>query len=378
MFFRSNSLGLFLLCWLAIGTAQAVDYVTIKRGANEKELVGKIEVEAEDGGVLLLAPDGELWPIAAEDLVSKRSDEQEFAPLDRHAMGRQLLEQHPGFKLHATTHYLICYNTSPDYAKWVGSLYERLYDGFYNFWSKRGLKLHESELPLVAMVFDTRDRYAVFAREELGEAVGGIIGYYSLRSNQVTMYDLTGLEGLGLRGAKADRIKALLSRPEAERNVATIVHEATHQLMFNSGMQTRYSDIPFWVSEGLAVFFETPDLESKSGWKKIGAVNQYNRVQFARYLPQRPPNSLEALLTDDKRFRDPTTAPSAYAEAWALNYYLLKVRGDDYANYLQELAKLDALVALEPTQRVAMFKAAFGGDLKNIESDWLKYIRTVK
>lgn len=356
----------------------ALDYVTIKRGTGQREVAGKIEVEAEDGGVLLLARDGELWAITAEDLVSKRSDEQEFSPLTREEMSQQLLEQHAGFKLHATNHYLICYNTSPDYAKWVGSLYERLYDGFYNFWTKRGLKLRDPELPLVAVVFDTRDSYSVFAREELGDAVEGIIGYYSLRSNQVTMYDLTGLEGLGLKGAKSERIKTLLSRPQAERNVATIVHEATHQLAFNSGMQTRYADIPFWVSEGLAVYFETPDLDSKAGWKKIGAVNQYNRLQFARYLRERPPNSLESLLTDDQRFRDPKTAPNAYAEAWAFNYYLLKRRSDDYSKYLQSLTKLEALVALEPQQRVAVFKAAFGDDLKRLEADWLKFMRTVR
>ena len=358
--------------------ALAIDHVKIKRGTTEREISGKIEVEAEDGGVLLLSPDGELWAITGEEVISKHSDERPFAPLDREEMGRRLLEEHAGFKLHETNHYLICYNTSADYAKWVGSLYERLYDGFYNFWTKKGLKLRDPELPLVAVVFDTRESYSVFAREELGESVGNIIGYYSLRSNQVTMYDLTGLEGLGLRGAKAERIKTLLSRPEAERNVATIVHEATHQLAFNSGMQTRYADIPFWVSEGLAVYFETPDLESKTGWKKIGAVNQHNRMQFARYLPQRPANSLETLLTDDKRFRDPSNAPNAYAEAWAFNYYLLKRRSDDYSKYLQSLTKLEALVALEPQQRIALFKAAFGDDLNRLEADWLKFMRTVK
>jgi len=376
---QSRVEGLILALFLSVPLqALAVDYVTIKRGTSEREISGKIEVEAEDGGVLLLSPDGELWPITAEELVSKHSDDRPFAPLDRDEMGRRLLEQHEGFKLHSTAHYLICYNTSPDYAKWVGSLYERLYDGFYNFWTKRGLNLRDPELPLVAVVFDTRESYSVFAREELGDAVGGIIGYYSLRSNQVTMYDLTGLEGLALKGAKADRIKTLLSRPESERNVATIVHEATHQLAFNSGMQTRYADIPFWVSEGLAVYFETPDLDNKTGWKKIGAVNQFNRLQFARYLQQRPANSLESLLTDDKRFRDPKTAPNAYAEAWAFNYYLLKRRSQDYAKYLQSLTELEALVALEPQQRVAVFKAAFGDDLNRLEADWLKFMRTVK
>jgi hypothetical protein len=370
----------FVALLLVATTAQALDRVTLKRGNREIEVVGKIEVEAVDGGVLLLSPDGELWAITAEELVSKESDDQPFAPLTRDEMNRRLLEEHPGFKLHQTAHYTICYNTSQAYAQWVGSLYERLHDGFYNYWTKRGLKLRDAELPMVAVVFDTRENYALYARRELGEAVGGIIGYYSLRSNQVTMYDITGLDSTGgkQRGSSAARINALLSQPAAERNVATIVHEATHQLVFNSGMQTRYADIPFWVSEGLAVYFETPDLDSAKGWKKIGGVNRYNLLQFRRWLRDRPENHLEKLLVDDKPFRDPATAPHAYAEAWALNYFLLRTREDEYTEYLQQLTKLEPLVALEPQQRIAMFKAAFGGDLAKLEADFLKYMRGVR
>ena len=314
--------------------AWGLDYVKIKRGGQELEVTGKIEVEAVDGGVLLLARDGELWPITAEELVSKRSDKNEFTPFNKAEMNKQLLAKHPppGFKLHQTAHYTICYNTSPAYAQWVGSLYERLYDGFHNYWAKKGIKLTESELPLVALVFDSRETYELHARRELGDAVGSIIGYYSLQTNQVTMYDLTGLEGLGVknRGSSTARINALLSQPSAERNVATIVHEATHQLVYNSGLQTRYADIPFWVSEGLAVYFETPDLDSAKGWKRIGGVNQHNLLEFHKWLRERPANSLSSLLTDDRRFRDPKTASAAYSEAWSMNYFLLRTRGEEY------------------------------------------------
>lgn len=356
-----------------------LDYVKIKRGGKEQEIVGKIEVEAVDGGVLLLARDGELWPIVAEELVSKRSDKLEFKPFTETEMNKQLLVKHPGFKLHQTKHYTICYNTSPAYAQWVGSLYERLYDGFHNYWEKKGIKLAESELPLVALVFDSRESYEQNARRELGEAVGSIIGYYSLQTNQVTMYDLTGLEGLGVKKgvSSATRINAILSQPAAERNVATIVHEATHQLAYNSQLQTRYADIPFWVSEGLAVYFETPDLDSAKGWKRIGGVNQYNLVEFHKWLRERPANSLATLLTDDRRFRDPQTAAAAYAEAWSMNYFLLRTRGEQYADYLKKLATLKPLVALEPAQRLDMFNEAFGKDLETLEAEFLKYMRSV-
>ena len=89
----------------------------------------------------------------------------------------------------------------------------------------------------------------------------------------------------------------MLSRPEAELSVATIVHEATHQIAFNSGLQTRFADVPLWISEGIAVFFETPDLESAKGWRTIGAVNSARLAQFQRYLADRPPTSLKTLIS---------------------------------------------------------------------------------
>src|SRR5207253_9543744 len=70
-------------------------------------------------------------------------------------------------------------------------------------------------------------------------------------------------------------------------NIATVIHEATHQIAFNSGMHTRYADNPLWLAEGMAMYFETPDLSSKSGWKTAGAVNDLRLGQFQEFAAQR-------------------------------------------------------------------------------------------
>jgi hypothetical protein len=357
----------------------ALDYVTVRRGGESHEVAGKIEVEAVDGGVLLLATDGRMWPVKKEDLVARRSDDKPFAPLARDAFTKSLLAELPGFKVHATQHYLICYNTSPAYARWVGGLFEGLHKAFYNYWTRRGAELHEAQFPLVALVFDSQSAFAAHAHAELGEAVGSLIGYYSLESNRMTMYDLTGIEasaGGNDRNAAA-RINRVLSQPGAERTVATIVHEATHQLAFNSGLSVRYADVPFWVSEGIAIYFETPDLESTKGWRSIGAVNRYNLVNFRKYLARRPAGSLHLVLSDDKRFRDPATSGDAYAEAWALNYFLLHTRSAAYVKYLQLLAEQKPLVDIAPERRLKEFQQFFGNDMTALENDFLRYMRGV-
>jgi hypothetical protein len=362
-----------------IAPAVAVDQITIKQGGG-RVLSGKVLVEAEDGGVLLQTPEGRLWPLPKEEITAREANQKLFQPLDRDAFKKQLLASlPPGFKAHQTKHYIICYNTSSGYAAWVGTLYERLYAGFYNYWKKRGAELKEPEFPLAAIVFDTRESYEAYARAELGASTATIIGYYSLQSNLVTMYDLTGVAELKFAGDRNSqvRISQVLSQPNAERNVATIVHEATHQLAFNSGLQTRFSDTPFWVSEGLAVFFETPDLDNARGWGSIGAVNRYNMINFRKYLRTREPGSLGTLLAEDKRFRDPTTMADAYSEAWALNYYLIKTKPELYAKYLKVLAEQTPLVMQEPAARQEQFVKMFGGDLEKLEAEFLKYMRNI-
>jgi len=391
--FLSRLLATVALVLAGSGGARAVlalDYVTVRDGDRERELVGKIEVEAVDGGVLLLTADGSMWslprnprpedPVIGPPLVSRRADDQPFVPLSREALSKQLTAELPaGFRIHSTQHYLICYNTSPAYAQWVGALFERLHKGFYNYWTKKGALLHEPQFPLVALVFDSKTSFAKHAEAELGAGVGSIIGYYSLKTNRMTMFDLTGVEGqrLGSQRTAASRIQQILSQPGAERTVATIVHEATHQLAFNSGLQVRYADVPFWVSEGIAIYFETPDLDNAKGWRSIGAVNHFSLNNFRRYAASRSPGSLPLLLSEDKRFRDPAAVSSAYAEAWALNYFLLRTRDDAYVKYLAALAKQTPLVSVTPEERIQQFKEFFGDDLGALEAEFLRHMRMV-
>ena len=138
--------------------------------------------------------------------------------------------------------------------------------------------------------------------------------------------------------------------------VATIVHEATHQIAFNCGLHTRYSDCPMWFSEGIAVYFETPDLHSPKGWSGIGAVNRPRLAQFQQYLRSRPHDSLRTLISNDKRFRDPKQALDAYAEAWALTYFLLQQHRKQYVEYLRMLSAKKPLLEDGPEKRLAQFQ----------------------
>jgi len=373
--------------WLALlvvallaTTAGAVDRVAATLNGKEQVLFGKVLVKAQDGGLLLKSADGQLWGLQPGEIGSLSSVAGEFKMHTAPELSKRLLEEIPGLQIHTTAHYVIGYNTSKVYAQWVGALYERLYQAFNNFWTRKGLKLHEPETPLVVLVFDGRDSYERFAKPELGESVKSIIGYYSLKTNRVVMYDLTGVESLrqpGDRRSNAAQINAMLSRPEAEAMVATIIHEATHQITFNNGLMQRFADLPLWICEGMAVYFEAPDLKSAQGWN-IGAINRIRTGPYANYLQRRPTNSLLSLISDDKRFRDAEQATEAYAEAWALNYYLIKQNSDAYVKYLAVLSAKEPLIADDRDTRIKEFKAAFGADLNKFDADFVRATSKLK
>jgi hypothetical protein len=226
------------------------------------------------------------------------------------------------------------------------------------------------------IIFADADKYAAFAKDELGDAASSIVAYYSLRTNRVIMHDLTGVEALrpqrGGRGRSLN-VTALLAQPAAEPLVATIVHEATHQIAFNCGLHTRYADMPVWLSEGLAIYFETPDLTSRSGWRGIGAVNHRRLATFRRNLAGRSPDRLEQLIASDRLFRDTRSGPEAYADAWALTFYLLRMRQDEYLAYIQHLAAKPRLAWDDEATRLAEFKKFFGDDLVVLDAQVQEY-----
>ena len=364
-----------LVCSQALG----LDHVTLERDGKQIRVEGRIVVTAKDGGLMLTARDGVIWTVPSREFVENMSDQTPFAPLDRDELSARVLTELPaGFDVHRTANYLVFHDTSKGYAKWCGSLFERLYRAFNTYWKGKGFALAEPEFPLVAVVFADKDSYVKFARAELGDAAESIIGYFSLRTNRMVMYDLTGAGRAQGRGsASLAAITKKLSRPEAAATMATVVHEATHQIAFNCGLHARYSDCPLWFSEGVAVFFEMPDLRSKHGWRGIGEVNRPRLAQFISYMRRRPADSLATLLMNDDRFRDTTTSLDAYAEAWALTYFLVRQRPKQYAEYLKLLADKKPLMWDSPERRRGDFERIFG-DLDELNVEFLRYMGRVR
>jgi hypothetical protein len=343
----------------------------------DQTVLGRVLIEAQDAGLLVIGRDGKLWSVDSDQLIKRTATEEAFSPLDREDLDKQLRKElGAGFETVSTKHYVICSNAGRQYSEWCGTLFERLFDAFQSFWKQRGVTLHEPEFPLIAIVFANVKQFAAFAQRDAGPDAVTSKGYYSITTNRIVLYDLLA----------ASRGNAVLSAAEFRKrltveafNVATVVHEATHQIAFNSGMHTRYADNPLWLTEGMAMFFETPDLKSDTGWTTVGDVNGPRLKQFKTYLgSRRKSDSLSTLLKTDGRFTNAKQAVDAYAETWSLNYFLIKEHEADYVRYLNRLAAKPRLMWDTPEQRLAEFEEVFRKTLKELEVEWLRFARKLK
>lgn len=337
---------------------------------------GEVLVEALDGGLLVEAFDGKLHLIQADwcERVEPLAVAQPTTPAE---IGRKVLEELPaGFQMVTTRHYCICFDTSREYAVWVGSVFERLRQGFESYFQRSGLEITAPEKPLIVVIFADRARYLEHAEPALGGASPQVVGYYNLMDNRVTTYDITGSDTLRSRlNRQASVADAVAASPGASALVATLIHEATHQLAFNTGLHQRLAPIPVWVSEGTAMYFETPDVRSERGWRGIGTVN-HQRLERWRQSHSR--ELLSRILVDDDVFRNPQTAVDAYAEAWALTFFLLKTRREDAFAYLKTLSRRGPLRDISSEQRLADFEAAFGGDVESLEPALTRFFARLK
>ena len=374
---------LLLATWIAVSpAAHALEYVLANIDGEARKLTGKVVVEDTAGSMLLETDEGAMWPISGSDVLKRTSDSAKMTLLNKRQLGERLLaEMGPEFRLHESKHYVVVYNTTDKYAKWCSSLLERLQKSFIAFWKKRGSKVYAPKAPLAVLIFNNKASYIAHARPELGQAAGNAIGYYSFQTNRIVMYDLTGSQAVRRestnRGSLKD-ISALLQSPEALHLVATIIHEATHQIAFNCGLQTRFVDNPVWLSEGMAVYFETPDLNSNRSWSGIGKVNYDRWDRFRKNVRDGKAANLKTLIATDDRLRNPRTAVDGYAEAWAWNYFLIKWHPKEYTKYLKTLADKPRLRFDQPEQRLADFQQHFGEDLSKLEEEFYRRMSKIR
>ncbi len=301
----------------------------------------------------------------------------------RKTMTAELLDEFGvGFSVKSSERYLFVYDASDGYAEWCMRLFDSLSDGFERYAAHNGFELNARVEPMVVVIFSMKSDFVKYASKDTPGA-DQIAAYYNMASNRVVLYDLSQTEGTNAASAKRKRqfleTKEFLSRPNAAFNVATIVHEATHQIAYNRGVFLRTGPFALWAVEGLSLLFETPNGKaSQGGWGYRSSFPTNARQlgffkDFASTTQQKDP--LRETVTQELLTKD---TQGFYGTSWAMFYYFYKKDPKALAEYMREVAKRPPGTLYSKEERVADFEKYFGDDWDKLTDNLLRFIKRLR
>ena len=384
IFFNRNRIGLLLGIFVLVfflNTASALEYIHFVHNNRERHEEGKIIAE-DQRGIDFLARDGQAFYISSNNIISRRSDDTPFVPYTREEVLERLrIEFQPreGFHiLDSHVPFIIVYTTSRDFALWYGRLLHRLHQQYVAHWRRHGVELSEPEFPLVAIVLPNETAFRQFAAWEGTNLASGQIAYYHKLTNRIVLSDMSGMQTFQAGNQRRTaNIQLFLSQPAAYDNIRTVVHEAVHQVGFNTGMHPRFVTSPMWVLEGLAVFHETPDQRNRDiGWSLGPHVNQSRLARLRQYWSRPHMHSpVIRMIQDDDLFRAQATALDNYALAWGFISFLHQTRPRELATYLKILQEKTYTSQDTPEIRLRDFESVFGSDWDRLKRDFVNFVR---
>ena len=335
-------------------------------------LTGRIVAEIPNSALLLEERNGRLYQVPARQLQSREDTREPFVPITSAELATDLLQQVPaGFEITETEHYVLCSNSASEYVEFCGKLLEVVFDQYFLFMAEQKMEVTEPAFRLPIVIFASSSEFQTFSAKQHPEiSFADTPGYYSVTDNQTLLLDLTG--DRSIRSASTIR-RRLAEKP---LQVATVVHEAVHQLAFNSGLQVRMADNPLWISEGLAMYFETTSSRSSLLWNRPGLVNPRHQPAFMKLVEvNQVSGGMNTLIESDSAFLNAAEMPAAYAKAWALTHYLVREEKTGMQQFLRNVSQRKPMVGLTAEERTQEFLTAFGKLPDEMEQDLVSYIK---
>ncbi len=244
--------------------------------------------------------------------------------------------------------------------------FSSLLAGYVRYFEVRQWPLRRPDFPLCVVVYASRGEFVAYTNSQVQQLPSSVVGCYSPRSNRCALYNIDGpatVEGSATRDAPVNW----------NETQATIIHEAVHQLAYNTGLHERLSIDPLWFVEGLASMFEQPkvyDLKQHSTLVQRLLPDKCRRLQQLWQHPEQIVPLLEALVVSDDLFsKNPDVA---YDFSWAMTFYLAE-------RMPAELRQFTSLLSQRPfgdypnALRMRDFKQAFGGDLSLLAGRMVRF-----
>jgi len=310
-----------------------------------------------DQQALLLGRDGHLWSFDPRKGTGLKKSSPKFRGYSHADMrGRLLAEFGRQFEVTGTGHYLVVHPAGQRDV-WADR-FEELYRSFVHYFTVRGFQPTSPKYPLVAVVFSDRHEFLGYSLRKGIRVPATGLGYYSPTSNRILLYD-----------QRRD------GDPTAtwKLTASTVIHEAAHQSAFNTGIHNRFAPQPRWLVEGLGMMFEAKGVyDSRRFLLKSDRVNRDRLTAFKYASKERHKGMLAELISSDRLFEASPNA--AYAQAWALSFYLAEMEPQKYFQFLAKTAGRRSFVKYTGPQRLKDFTATFGENLALLDARLNRFI----
>ncbi len=317
----------------------------------------------------------------------------------------------PGFGRTETAHFVILSDVEKDWTRRRGALLERTYHQFFRVMDRLEHPAHPPERKLICVLFADHAMYTAFARAHDGVEAPWIAGYYAGLANRVVFYDdRTGpsfaqafgaldahertvdemksrarsmkrsrdesgrveAENLWARAEelsdRIDRERTRLNSEAARASEAKTIHEAVHLLAFNCGAQSRAHQYPFWITEGLAVAFETDEPEAAFGPDRASGAREAEMERFRAEGRLIDVGTLVQLTRPPDRDQD--TVDVLYAQSYALVSHLYRYERRALGEFLLAIRSEPAGL-IPPERLLEIFEGQFG-PVEAFERRWQK------
>jgi Protein of unknown function (DUF1570) len=293
--------------------------------------------------IVLLGRDG--W-MHAIDPKSERGDvnpiEKSYEPMSAMELRNELRSEYgPQFEVLSTQNFLVVQPNGRG-QQWA-QLFEQSHQGFVDYMTRRGVDVRQSNFPMVAIVMP--DETAMYAEmERLGVSIRRVAGVYTGLSNRVVTHDNA-------------------SRSETQ---STVRHEAAHQSAFNTGVHSRVSETPKWISEGVGQMFEPAGM---TNLRVAAAVSDRINQDSLKVIRSRFDNrenyakAVMSLIRDDSAFADQSSVYDAYAVSWSMMFYLAERQPEKFAALLNQTSSRQPFIAYPVTERQKDFQKIIGDPL---------------
>ena len=324
---------------------------------NDKVFYGR-PIGQDNRSVALLRWDGRVEVLPKQSRYEVFS--KGFAPYTHDEIKKRMEKQYGNrYQVQTSKHFVVVHPRT-NRRQWAKQ-YEAVYRQYESWFKKRGITIAEPQFPLIVVVLGSRTE---FDRALVGQALfkKDVFGFYARPSNRVTTF--------------------VSNDPRLQRQVErvanlTVIHEAIHQIAFNTGVHNRLCKVPRWTSEGFAMLFESSGFRRDSPKDDITDRVNRRRLQTLKksFVTGRATGQLENIIRNDRVFV--SNPEMAYGLACGLSFYLAEKEKDKYLDFVIKDSSQNEFGNYTPSERMKLFLETFKTDPKTLEKRLQKFILAI-